>query len=206
MARRKGEGPSAPCDFEDCGRPMRLKGLCNSHYQMQRRGEELRPIRVQRAAAQKVIDVDERRQTCSTCGQRKPFEDFQKFLKRGKVVRFIRCKQCASSPEQKVKHRDRKYSLEPGEWERMFEAQGRACKICCSDSPGHKNGWQTDHDHACCPGQGSCGQCVRGILCHWCNINLSWYERHTDSIEGYVMVPQSMPYEASALRQEVGQM
>lgn len=26
-----------------------------------------------------------------------------------------------------------------------------------------------DHDHRCCPGERSCGQCVRGIVCRACN-------------------------------------
>lgn len=28
---------------------------------------------------------------------------------------------------------------------------------------------KVDHDHACCPASRSCGQCVRGYLCHECN-------------------------------------
>ncbi len=29
-----------------------------------------------------------------------------------------------------------------------------------------------DHDHACCPGSHSCGNCVRGVLCVSCNFVL----------------------------------
>lgn len=32
------------CSFPECGRPMRALGYCMTHYQQQRRGEELRPI------------------------------------------------------------------------------------------------------------------------------------------------------------------
>ena len=33
-----------------------------------------------------------------------------------------------------------------------------------------------DHDHSCCPGNNSCGKCIRGVLCSACNILLGKYE------------------------------
>jgi len=55
-----------------------------------------------------------------------------------------------------------KYGLTPGEWETLFETQGKKCAICKSDSPRQKNAkWDTDHDH-------DTGK-VRGILCSHCN-------------------------------------
>ena len=42
------------------------------------------------------------------------------------------------------------------------------CLICKNKSPGSMS-WNVDHDHKCCPGNKSCGKCIRGILCHLCN-------------------------------------
>lgn len=33
------------CAFQKCGRPIFASGLCSGHYQQQRRGDELRPLR-----------------------------------------------------------------------------------------------------------------------------------------------------------------
>jgi hypothetical protein len=39
-----------------------------------------------------------------------------------------------------------------------------------------------DHDHACCPGNKSCVNCARSLLCSRCNTFVGWIERHPDLV------------------------
>ena len=57
-----------------------------------------------------------------------------------------------------------------------FRAQGGKCAIC-KQPPGEDEVLHWDHDHACCPGSSSCGECIRGLLCAGCNMRLGVYER-----------------------------
>jgi hypothetical protein len=49
----------------------------------------------------------------------------------------------------------------------MYESQDRACAGCHTPMP--DAALEIDHDHACCPGERSCGRCVRGLVCRSCN-------------------------------------
>jgi len=63
------------------------------------------------------------------------------------------------------------HGITPEVWMEKFSNQGNSCALCFTKDPGG-NGWQTDHDHECCPGKKRCGKCFRGVLCYRCNTML----------------------------------
>lgn len=68
-----------------------------------------------------------------------------------------------------------KYSITEQQYMEMLAAQDYSCAICGTKRPGRNNSitsWAVDHDHSCCPGDRSCGECIRGLLCGNCNTML----------------------------------
>lgn len=60
------------------------------------------------------------------------------------------------------------YKLSAMQLDQIFR-QGK-CSICSKELVLGK--FTIDHDHACCDREGSCGKCIRGLLCPLCNLGL----------------------------------
>ena len=61
----------------------------------------------------------------------------------------------------------KRFGISPEDYARMLAEQGGVCAICGEPPEGER--LAVDHGHACCPGDKSCGKCVRGLLCRRCN-------------------------------------
>lgn len=86
------------------------------------------------------------------------------------------CRECSAAIRQ-----GRPYNLSIPRMNAILRAQDDACPICGELAGDYgmegRSFWQIDHDHACCNRNGSCGRCVRGMLCQPCNLRVAWYER-----------------------------
>lgn len=69
-----------------------------------------------------------------------------------------------------VRRRDlrAKYNITPEEFDEKLAEQG-GCAARCGRQGSR---WVQDHNHDCCPGEKTCGECLRGILCNECNLTL----------------------------------
>lgn len=98
---------------------------------------------------------------CRWC---KEYLDQSKF---GKYKTY--CKDCSNliGHTQNLK----RFGLTPEQYIDMANSQNNVCKICGNEEKQNRR-LSVDHDHNCCPGQESCGKCIRGLLCNHCNKTL----------------------------------
>lgn len=122
--------------------------------------------------------------TCAECDVLKPLTEFHRNKNRSDG-RNNNCKDCANArikswkqdnPERyRIDYRLRRFAAHHITEERYLELylqQGEACAACHEpvENP------SIDHDHQCCSGRKSCGQCIRGLLCSHCNSALGFVD------------------------------
>ena len=139
--------------------------------------------------------------TCNDCGKSKKASQFYKRTSRtGKKFLFSYCKDCArardkayyeANKEKAKKYQRRvyleKFNLMPDEYDALLASQGGVCAMCgSSESGGRSKGFCIDHDHSCCDGWFSCGECIRGLLCYPCNLALGQIEKYGEMAVAYL--------------------
>jgi len=78
------------------------------------------------------------------------------------------------SLERRLKN---KYKMTVEQWNTLAE---NGCNVCGAEvGSATERNLHVDHDHACCPGQMSCGKCIRGVVCNKCNTAIGRYEKGT---------------------------
>lgn len=73
-----------------------------------------------------------------------------------------------------------RHHLTVAEYEKILADQGGVCAGCKTETGEHL--WNIDHDHGCCAGQWSCGECVRGLLCAPCNKAAGFVEDNAETL------------------------
>lgn len=143
--------------------------------------------------------------TCGKCGETKPCSAFsrsgqglqaackecQRAYKAANRVRAAdqqRARRAADPGKYSAQNRLRRYGITQDRYDELVAAQSGRCAICGTPEPGGKhNTWHIDHAHDCCPGERSCGTCVRGLLCHRCNVGIGHFADNPKTIAAVLM-------------------
>jgi hypothetical protein len=81
-----------------------------------------------------------------------------------------------TSKENARQHVRFRYGMTPEQREQMLRDQDGRCYLCGEPLDLTKpRTVHVDHDHTCCPGSRSCGECIRGIACDPCNRGIGYF-------------------------------
>lgn len=105
---------------------------------------------------------------CRICKKSKSLEDFH--------LKKSHCKLCNSGYDLY-----RRYGITQEQYNQMLLDQQGGCAIC-GRPPDLVGTLTVDHDHLCCSGRKTCGQCLRGLLCGYCNRGLGMFLDDTERL------------------------
>jgi hypothetical protein len=133
-------------------------------------------------------NLEEELKTCTKCGEEKSVGEFSP----AKKGLHSRCKPCRSSDtmagyssEARRERGIKEHGLSIDQYLELLVSQGGRCAIC-GKVPESQFSLHIDHDHECCPGSRSCGDCVRGLLCGKCNSGLGMFDDNLNNLQSAV--------------------
>ena len=123
---------------------------------------------------------------CNTCDTNKDLNDFSGAEnKQGRAI----CKDCRAKKAKK--HRadfpdlyrgyeyKKKYKITLEIYNNKLKEQGGVCAICGGT---WVRALVVDHNHKCCPGENTCGKCLRSLLCGPCNSGLGSFRESINNL------------------------
>lgn len=198
------------CTVPDCSKTLTARGLCAAHYAQWRRNRTDGPVCIKFACTQaavslsmcdkhyqefrvsdpsatrcKIVGCDNAATANAMCNMHnlrftaggdlfRPVKAMKRRTELNHTCTISNCDNEWSTSAVCKKHRAQieKYHLSPVQLDMVLRT---GCLIC-----GTFEKLTIDHDHKCCPRNGSCGSCVRGALCNGCNVALGAFN---DDIE-----------------------
>ena len=157
------------CSVDSCVRIVHAKLLCQLHYNRSIRGVSLsKPIVKQRKNGETSIRNGLGQKLCIGCNVWHDESYFKSHHSTSDSL-DIRCKECET-----FMRITRMYKVSKEQVLEFLKNQN-GCAICHYSDNLFPVWWAVDHDHSCCNGNTSCGECVRGIVCSYCNRGLGQF-------------------------------
>lgn len=159
-------GPSPLCRIEGCNRRVAYHklGLCERHKAQIKRN---------------MNPVVPKEKICENC---------HRAFMPSSVNRKI--KFCSELCQARAGNVRQIYKIEVSRIWEMLEKQDYKCAICQLEI--NRETAHLDHDHNCCPTnpevshQRSCGKCIRGLLCRYCNFGLGNFRDDIERLHGAI--------------------
>lgn len=167
------------CSEEDCTRTSDTRGRCKMHY------NRWKLANAPACSFEGCEKSSEAHRLCRGHGaQRRAGKELTPLRSWGKYTSGVSCPvagckkhSVGSSGCDKHQAMSRTYNLSFDQ----ISALPTACEVC-----GSTRRLNIDHDHACCDRPGSCGKCVRGVLCGNCNTALGHARDDIERLRGLI--------------------